>query len=736
MQIAVYGKGGIGKSTVSANLSAALAAQGKTVLQIGCDPKHDSTRLLHHGQKIRTVLDYLLNTPADAQRVEDVLVKGFGGACCVEAGGPRPGMGCAGRGILTSFDFLERHAVLQRFDTVLYDVLGDVVCGGFAVPVRSRYADAVFLVTSGEAMALYAANNILQGIRNLNPNERRIAGIIYNSRGLGDDRLRLEEFARAVRLPVVLAIPRSEAFARAELTAQTVVEAQPEGEEATLFLSLAQRIADGLPLFEAQPLGEEQMERLLRGLSLETVTVPEPTSISRTEIPAVAEKAAQPPAAPPIPQKRALSDPFSRVPLFGCAYRGAVDLAVHIKDAAVLGHAPKSCTWYAVNGITGYSRRGLFDRGVLYPAFIPRNFENTDITVQDAVFGGVEHAREKAIALAKRGARMIIAVTACIPGLSGDDLTPVKQELKALGCDMYIVRTDGVSAGDYNEGMALCYKTLAREAVQPCPEQDPDSINLVYEQTWSARTDGNFVRLRGILDALRIRVNCRFLCATGVEEIRGFLRAPWNILARDDALGLELREIFEKEHGCRFLDGGLPRGFAETERWVRTLSGLYGREPEAEALIARSRAEYGERLRALRPIFRGKRMLLFLSGDGCNWLPELLEDLGVDVVKAMLFGKKRDGNSGWNRRFSADWASDRSELRAAVDALRPELAILSDPSALPDPPPWLTVLPAFRDLSVGFYAGTDVAQRWAGLMENALEGRWKRDKSLFEKYYC
>ena len=127
MQIAVYGKGGIGKSTISANLTAALAVCNSKVLQIGCDPKHDSTRLLHHGQKITTILDYLLNTPEDEQNLADVLIPGFLDTGCIEAGGPRPGMGCAGRGILTAFDFLNKCHAIEKYDQVIYDVLGDVV---------------------------------------------------------------------------------------------------------------------------------------------------------------------------------------------------------------------------------------------------------------------------------------------------------------------------------------------------------------------------------------------------------------------------------------------------------------------------------------------------------------------------------------------------------------------------------------------------------------------------------
>ena len=149
VEIALYGKGGIGKSTVSANLSAALANAGAKILQIGCDPKHDSTRLLMHGRAIPTVLDYLRDVQKDQAQIDSILHEGAFGIGCIEAGGPKPGVGCAGRGIISAFEFLERNDVKASYDVVVYDVLGDVVCGGFAVPMRREYADAIFLVTSG-----------------------------------------------------------------------------------------------------------------------------------------------------------------------------------------------------------------------------------------------------------------------------------------------------------------------------------------------------------------------------------------------------------------------------------------------------------------------------------------------------------------------------------------------------------------------------------------------------------
>ena len=201
-RIAVYGKGGIGKSTISSNLTAALSEKGKRVLQIGCDPKHDSTRLLTSGKELQTVLEYLRDTEEEDRELGDIVGTGYKGCLCVESGGPEPGIGCAGRGIISAFDLIEELGINDiELDIVLYDVLGDVVCGGFAVPLRNNYADLVYVVTSGEFMAIYAANNILRGTANYDPG--KIGGIIFNSRGDEEEKERVKRFSSAVGIPII-----------------------------------------------------------------------------------------------------------------------------------------------------------------------------------------------------------------------------------------------------------------------------------------------------------------------------------------------------------------------------------------------------------------------------------------------------------------------------------------------------------------------------------------------------
>ncbi|MFI3200207.1 MAG: nitrogenase iron protein NifH [Eubacteriales bacterium] len=244
IKIAIYGKGGIGKSTTASNLSAALSKKYK-VMQIGCDPKADSSKNLLGDKKCTPVLD-CMNEKGEDTQLSDIVCEGYGGVVCVEAGGPTPGIGCAGLGIIETFNKLEELDAYEIYkpDIVIYDVLGDVVCGGFAMPLRNGYADHVFIVTSGEMMALFAASNIAKAVENFkNRSYAKNSGIILNERLVENEEEVVSKVAKEMKTDIISKVRRSAWIQKAEDKGQTVIEAYPESDIAMDYLELANKIA-------------------------------------------------------------------------------------------------------------------------------------------------------------------------------------------------------------------------------------------------------------------------------------------------------------------------------------------------------------------------------------------------------------------------------------------------------------------------------------------------------------
>ena len=263
-QVAIYGKGGIGKSTTTQNLNAGLATMGKKIMIVGCDPKADSTRLVLGGLAHQTVRDTLREAGDDVE-LDLVLKEGFGGIKCVESGGPEPGVGCAGRGIITSISLLERLGAYENdLDYVFYDVLGDVVCGGFAMPIREGKAKEIYIVCSGEMMALYAANNIAKGItKYAQTGGVRLGGLICNSRKVDGEADLVAAVAKEIGTQMIHFVPRDNMVQRAEINRKTVIEFDPTCGQADEYRQLASKI-DGNDMFVIpKPMEQERLEQLL-----------------------------------------------------------------------------------------------------------------------------------------------------------------------------------------------------------------------------------------------------------------------------------------------------------------------------------------------------------------------------------------------------------------------------------------------------------------------------------------
>ena len=262
LKIAVYGKGGIGKSTMTSNLAAAFAVLGRKVIQIGCDPKADSTSNLLSGEPLIPVMNYLREHEEDPSSLSEISRKGFGNVLCIETGGPTPGLGCAGRGIIATFNLLDELELLEteKPDVVLFDVLGDVVCGGFAAPIREGYADTVLIVTSGEKMALYAADNISTAVKNFEDRGyASVGGIILNRRNVPEEEERVRSFAAKKGTNVIADIPRSDLINQAEDLGKTVIEKFPDSEIAGKFMDLARNLLSGaVPDVDSQETGQAE----------------------------------------------------------------------------------------------------------------------------------------------------------------------------------------------------------------------------------------------------------------------------------------------------------------------------------------------------------------------------------------------------------------------------------------------------------------------------------------------
>ena len=726
MQIAVYGKGGIGKSTISANISAALAKSGKKVLQIGCDPKHDSTRLLLHDARIVTVLDYIKQTSPDKCNLQDIVHIGAFGVHCIESGGPEPGVGCAGRGILTTFELLEQLGIMSgSYDGVIYDVLGDVVCGGFAVPLRRDYAEKVYIVTSGEFMSIYAANNILRGLANYSADGNRAGGIIFNSRGIKEENERVARFCKAVGLPILAQFPRSDLFSSSEERGMCLVESFPDSELASMFEKLASRIFAQDGLYPAAPLSDEELEAQVLNKKSGGKTAVN-LDLSGTVIDDSG-----------IKNKKTMlysKNLVSREPLHGCAFSGAMSISTQVEGAVSIAHGPNSCAHITHQSITSLSRRFLLERGIVLPTKIAPQIISTQMNESVMIFGGVEELRAQIIQAKKNAPKIIFILTTCPSGIIGDDIGFVR-EFEDLQTKIIPILSDGNIAGDYMQGILMAYMEVAKALIDTNCKPEENLVNIIGEKTIANATAENYEFIEEILSQLDVRINCRFICETNYEQINSFKKAELNLLAYDDYMGRSLKSFLEKEFDAEFFDLPFPVGFDESCKWLEKIGGYFGKSEEARRIMHGYRKRYDADIREIKPYLKGKRLMILAYNHRIDWILKTAIDLDMEIsfVGVMNFSADNLFKSEYKEKILEFEYPYSGENRVAdIARVKPDILLTNYSDADLDGDCFTDTLPLSP--AAGFSSGIMLMKRWSEFFRMNLEEGWRCDADIYRKY--
>ena len=744
MQIAIYGKGGIGKSTIAANISASLGKAGKKILQIGCDPKFDSTKLLLHNAPIVTVLDYLNNTSPNQCKARDIIHVGAFGVHCVEAGGPEPGVGCAGRGILTTFDLLEQLGVMNNgYDGMIYDVLGDVVCGGFAVPLRKEYADKIYIVTSGEFMSIYAANNILRGLANYEQKEHRVGGVIFNSRGLKEEEERVERFCKAVGLPLLEQFPRSELFAQSEDDGMCLMECFPTSELAATFDRLANHIRQQQELYPALPLSEVDLEEIVlqkkkngKGLN-RRITASQGGSFEE----------------PDISPKRTLlysKNMVSREPLHGCAFSGAMSICTQLSEAVSIAHGPKSCAHITYQSITSLSRRFLLERGTVLPTKVAPPIISTQMNESVMIFGGAEELR-KSLSVAKaKGAKLIFVLTTCPSGIIGDDIGFIG-EYEDVSTKIIPILADGNIAGDYMQGILLTYMQIARTLIEPVPsaillepasnsedidcQEEENLVNIIGEKTIANATAESYAYISEILSRLNVHVNCRFICETDIDRIKGFKKADLNLLAYDDYMGRALEQFLTAEFDAKFFKLPFPVGFDETCEWLKEMGEHFDKEAAAREILLDYRDRYEAEITGIKPYLAGKRLVIMAYNHRIDWILQAAIDAGMEIVFVGIMNFSSDNlfkSKYMDQILEFEYSYSNENRDADVKRLKPDILLTNYSDADLGEDCFTDTIPLCP--TAGFLSGVLFIKRWSEFFRMNLAEGWRKDASIYRKY--
>ena len=662
MRIAVYGKGGIGKSTITSNLSYSLSRMGHKVIQIGCDPKCDSTRPLLKGRYQTTVTEYMRDVPPSKRRMEDIVSEGSNGILCIEAGGPSPGTGCAGKGIISMFSTLEKMGLDgMGYDYTLYDVLGDVVCGGFSIPMRPEHSDAILIVTSGEYMSLFAANNIMKGSRQFEKEGGRVAGLILNRRGLENEDSLVEAFSDATGVPILGRMDRSEIFRIASAKGCTVCEYDGTSPEAQSFQAMVESISalDLSKMASPTPLTDIELDRLYSDGRLEARGSFTDTRVAKTHSDAI-----------PV---------FTAPRRIGKGPVAAVLEAGKVTDIPVVIHGTSSCGFTMLNEVTEERIRHIMSDP---EAFVSPgdNLLSTDMTADSSVFGGQDRLRATLEPLVKRN-KAVLVISTCLPGMIGDDCERLIDDMQKENPDSRILFVDANRVDSGFDAHIEVIKALAG-LIDTSIEPQYAFINVVDDNFISFNKGDNRRNLGALLSEIGMVSGPGFLNDCSVDEIIGLRRYGISVLAEDGRDNNILKGIL-RDKGIGFMERPLPRGYDETIEWMKELVTISGIAADPTERITE---EYRGCVSRFSQDLSGKRVVI-LSWEPKKdlWMADTLEDCGCEAIIYTVPGN----GIPVDRVIEKGSKDDILKMLSSADAVIDGMGLVGGAS-IPQPETWLS----------------------------------------------
>ena len=664
-RLAVYGKGGIGKSSISSNLSYLLSKRGLKVLHVGCDPKHDSTRLLTNGVPQRTFMENLVEKKEDG-----VIETGTNGIYCMECGGAEPGIGCAGKGMTAMFNYIDEHTP-EDTDVRICDVLGDVVCGGFSVPMRRNNVDGIILVLSEEFMSIYAANNILRGIQNLN-GTACVLGAVINSRE-PEEAKRIESFSKASGIRILGRISRSALFSKAESEGRTVCELFPDSPPYRELSIIADAVMDSiggkLEPQPANPLSERAMMQIAAG---EDVTDRDPPKV-RTECNFDSFDS----------ERNVVYSGEFVMP--ACTSHGAFEFLSHLTDAAMILHGPRNCAF-----LDEYA----WNRETYWMSFVRRETRTCNIYSSSidgrTVFTGDTSALKGAIRKAAAdGFRYIFIIPTCTSEIIGTDIAGIAETSEKEGVTVIPVPSDAKflssKFGSYT-GAILALFTLMDWDVPTVP----DTVSFIGMDIYPKRKESRDYTDR-LLEALGLRHNGDLIGACPVSEVLKVPSSQYLVSIGQTFFSGRIRDVIGDRREILRLD--IMDGMRGLRQWADALGELTGRTAEAQDYLRKEQELYEAEISPLRERTRGKKVIIYTGMDTSmlDWHIDTLKDLGMEIAAIVI----------WKRRFE-DRSRRKSEytdiprirdvelchLRSTAEELGADMIISSDTRAGRAGMPW------------------------------------------------